>query len=70
MRKKSVTYLILSLILISILVPASLSEEDNSWWHDWSYRQEIEIPIDTSVEQAKHQPIDQRIEFYCRWWWD
>jgi hypothetical protein len=35
-----------------------------SWWNkDWSFKQEIHIPIDTSQENAKFQPIDIRVKF-------
>ncbi len=45
-------------------VQTVISNDDFSWWNDnWSYRQELHIPIDTNHEQAKYQPIDTHIEF-------
>jgi len=35
----------------------------NYWNNDWSFRQEINIPIDTGLDESKFQPIDIRISF-------
>jgi len=46
------------------LTPICLSQEDSTFWYkDWSFRQELIIPINTSSEQAKFQPIDTLFEF-------
>ena len=70
MNKRLVGYIILVNIVFSILVPTSLSESDEaSWWDDnWSFRDEIVIPIDTSSEHAKYQPVDILINFNDSCW--
>ena len=70
MNKRLVGYIILANIVFSILVPTSLSEPDEiSWWDDnWSFRDEIIIPIDTSSEHAKYQPVDILINFNDSCW--
>jgi len=57
--------LLIIAMLFSILIPTSLSEENNyPWWdEEWSYRQKINIPIDTGKEEAAYQPIDVLFEF-------
>jgi len=62
---KLVGSLLIIAMLFLILVPTSLSEENNyPWWNEkWSYRQEIIIPIDTGKEEAAYQPIDVLFEF-------
>ena len=70
MNKKLVGYIIVSIIFLSILVPTSFSVSDEApWWNEnWSYREEIVIPIDTSLEEAAYQPIDILIEFNNSCW--
>ena len=65
MNKRLVGYIILFNIIFAALVPTSLADSDETTWWDenWSFRDEIIIPIDTSSEHAKHQPIDIRINF-------
>ena len=49
-------------------MPACTSVENSDWWDEnWDFRQELIIPIDTSSEHAKYQPIDIHIKFddYC-----
>ena len=47
-----------------MFLPINSESYDNSWWDDdWSFNQEIFIPIDTNSEMAKYQPIDIRIEY-------
>ena len=57
MNKKLVGYVVISIIFLSVLVPTSFSVSDEApWWpKNWSYREEIVIPIDTSAEEAKYQ---------------
>lgn len=62
---------ILSIIIFIILSSSQgvLSQNQIDWWNDkWSFRQEITIPIDTSLEEAKFQPIDIRIKFDSECW--
>ena len=64
--------ILVSLLLIQFIVagmPASVHAENDLWWDDeWSYRQEIIIPFDTSTDIAKYQPIDIQIEFENPCW--
>ncbi|HEC92131.1 MAG TPA: carboxypeptidase regulatory-like domain-containing protein, partial [Candidatus Atribacteria bacterium] len=65
---------ILIIVVISIILPvlANLTPtlaDSSQWWdHRWSYRQEIHIPMDTSLNQAKFQPIDMKIKFDYPCW--
>ena len=72
--KKSIITIICilsSLILISTVNVESINTLDiishetpsYSWDSDWSYNQEVNIPITTSNVYSKYQPIDIRIEF-------
>lgn len=63
LKKLSVSLLLVNLIFLLILPVGSLEVDSSTWDNDWSFKQEIVIPIDTSTEIAKHQPIDTRIEF-------
>ncbi|MCK4995367.1 MAG: hypothetical protein KAR55_00630, partial [Thermoplasmatales archaeon] len=69
MYKRSVGFVLLAIIVSSILTPATFSTDEIPWWNDdWSFQQEIFVPIDTSNEQAKYQPIDVTIEFINPCW--
>lgn len=70
MNKKLVGYVVISIIFLSVLVPTSFSASDEApWWNEnWSFRKEINIPIDTSSEQAKYQPVDILIKFNNSCW--
>ncbi len=68
MIKDSHTKLIISLILIFTLVlnifPNQVQAKEDNWWNEsFSNRQEINIPIDTSISHAKFQPIDIHVDF-------
>lgn len=66
--KKFVGYLLLLILMFSTFVMPASSRDGPSWWdEDWSSREEISVPIETS-ENAKHQPIDIRIEFDHNCW--
>ena len=55
--------------MFSILIPTMHSENNTRWWdEDWDFRQQIDIPINTSNEQAKFQPIDISVEFKNTCW--
>ncbi len=69
MSKRLIVYIILSIILLSIFIPYNSTAEEAPWWNkNWSFRQEIIIPIDTSDEYAKYQPIDIHISFNNTCW--
>ena len=59
MKKRLIVVFILSNILLSMFIPYSSVAEKEPWWNDnWSFRQEIIVPINTSDENSKYQPID------------
>jgi len=69
MRKRLVGIITFIIILESLLAPTSLSSDESSWWNDnWSSREEILIPINTSFQEAKFQPIDIYLEFNNSCW--
>ena len=58
-------------LLISPILTVSLPTQENTipeWDKDWSFRQEIELPISTCLEHTKYQPIDLYIEFNNPCW--
>jgi hypothetical protein len=57
------------ILLFQSTMPISSSLDNSSKWDtDWSFKQEIKIPIDTNLEEAKYQPIDIHIEFNNLCW--
>lgn len=69
MQKRLVTSLLLiNIILISSLTINSSANDEIHWNPDWSFKQKIKIPINTSNENAKFQPIDIPIEFQNPCW--
>ena len=69
MHKRLVGIIVFIIFLESLLVPTSLSFDEFTWWNDnWSFREEIIIPINTSFEVAKFQPIDIYFEFNDSCW--
>ena len=63
-KNRIILVLILTNFLLLSLTPASMGSTNNSWWNNnWSYRQEMNIPIDTSTKYSKFQPIDIKIKF-------
>ena len=67
MNKRLLSYILLANLLLSVLVPTIISatpgKEDPWWDDDWHERKEIGIPINTSSQYAKYQPIDFTISF-------
>jgi len=52
------------LVVIFLSLNLNISSQGVNWWdNNWSSRQEIIIPFDTSLEMSKFQPIDIRITF-------
>lgn len=64
-HKKLIVYIILILFLLPAIAISSSSQTSSlpTWNDNWSYRQEIILPICTENEACKFQPIDIRIEF-------
>jgi hypothetical protein len=67
MHKRVTSIGIIAILMFSILTPcimqfSNASENNNTpGWNDYKYRQEIILPINTSSEHAKYQPIDIQI---------
>ena len=62
--KKFISILVLLIILFPISsVSANSSDIKSTDFLNLPFKQEIEIPFDTSTEYAKYQPIDIRMEF-------
>jgi len=69
MTKRLIVLIILSNILLSIFIPYSSIAKEEPWWNEnWSFRQEIIIPINTSDENSKFQPIDVHLIFNNTCW--
>jgi len=61
--------IILTLQLLIIQNSVVFSENNDTWWNpDWSYRDQIQIPIDTGKPESKYQPIDMEIVFSKLCW--
>ena len=69
-KKQSIVYLLILIQIISSLSIPIIQADNNipSWNKEWSYREEINIPIDTSENSAKFQPIDISFEFKNPCW--
>lgn len=64
MQRRLVGIIAFIIIFESLLVPTISSSEESFWWNeDWSFRKEIIIPINTSLDEAKFQPIDINFKF-------
>jgi len=62
-KKIVICGILLTILLSSVDIPAS-SQGEPSWWDkNWSFRQEIQLPISTEDSFVKYQPIDIRIKF-------
>ena len=69
-KKLVINWIILLLLMSSVLTMSVSSENDMPpfWNNDWSYRQEIKLPISTDNPFAKFQPIDTWIDFVHPCW--
>ena len=66
---KLTTNIVLFLLIFSILLNSSYAQTEPIWWdNNWSYREEINIPIDTNDENSHYQPVDIRLEFNNPCW--
>ena len=66
--KNITVYCILLTFFLSTTTNIALSQDEVSWNNNWSYKQEIDIPIDTDLNESKFQPIDIRISFNNPCW--
>jgi len=69
-NRKYFIYLIVTIIFLSTFNVNVFSQENNRTTSidNLAYKQEISIPIDTSLEIAKNQPIDMKIIFSSPCW--
>ena len=69
MYKRLIGCLLLANIIFSAIVPSVISTDDDQWWDEnWSFRQEIDIPINTTSVYEHYQPIDIFIKFSDPCW--
>jgi len=67
-RKISAYGILLVFLLSSLSIPVT-SQGDITWWDkNWSFRQELSLPISTQNFYAKFQPVDLRITFENTCW--
>ena len=68
-KKTWLAILVLLLLISPIITLNSSADNINSYWNkDWSYRQEIILPINTNEPNAKLQPVDIRVKFENPCW--
>lgn len=69
-KKLLIIYLISVLIICPVLTISANAKDDDlpTWDKDWSYKQEIFLPITTFEPSSKYQPIDIHIEFNKLCW--
>ncbi len=64
MRRELASFMLVSIIIFAILVPSTPSVNEDAWWNsNWSSRQDIILPINTSNKNTSYQPIDIHINF-------
>ena len=69
MLRKLIGYSVLAILLLSTVVPISPLAEETSWWDiNWSFKDEVLIPINTSDDLAKFQPMDFSFKFNNSCW--
>ena len=66
---KILSWLLIVTNIFLIVMPIQSFSAENSWWDkNWSYSKQITVPIDTSIDIAKFQPIDIRLDFENKCW--
>lgn len=69
MNIKIIICLLLTNLILLTMIPENTTASEEQWWNNnWSFRQEIILPIETNTEIAKCQPIDIHIEFENQCW--
>ena len=60
-----VVYITLILFFSTVVTSSAISQDNQIpfWNTDWSYRQEIQLPISTNSSHSKYQPIDIQLTF-------
>jgi len=63
--RKSLHWLVITIILLSLVSSNAYSYEENNriGAQEGKFKQELKIPIDTSIDESKFQPIDIHIDF-------
>ena len=63
-------WIIIVIVFFSLFPMNAISYEKNKYTdiEELAFKQEISIPIDTSIDDAKYQPIDTRIDFIHPCW--
>jgi hypothetical protein len=70
MNNKNIISVFIILFLINPIFTSAISSQNEipKWNEDWSYYQEITIPIETKNDHAKYQPIDIPVTFENQCW--
>ena len=69
MTTKSIVLCFLVPLILVPLLPYQVGAENERWWNEsWAYRQELSIPIDTTVGLARFQPVDTTVMFEHPCW--
>jgi len=72
MVKKILICLVIVFLILPVFSASDVNiaeEEEAPWWNNnWSFREKIDIPIDTGEDNAKFQPIDINIKFVDQCW--
>jgi hypothetical protein len=69
MLGKSIRISLLIILLLFSLVQMNALAGPDYWWNDaWSFRQEIVLPIDTSINFTAYQPVDTTLLFESPCW--
>ncbi len=62
-KKPVIRLFIFSVILLLFFPTYQIQAKSSDWDQNWSYSNEIILPIDTSIEEARYQPVDFHYEF-------
>ena len=69
MSNKIILLIFITNIIFLTITPTSSSTNNSTWWdEDWSFRQQICIPISTDNKLARSQPMDMRVVFDHACW--
>jgi hypothetical protein len=68
-HREPYAYGVLLIVFLSSLIIPVAAQGGITWWDkNWSFRQELSLPISTQNSSAKFQPIDIRVTFQSPCW--
>ena len=62
-KKPVIRFFIFCFIILLFFPTYQIQAKSSDWDQNWSYSKEIILPIDTSIEEARYQPVDFHYEF-------